>query len=598
MPTSTQLAFRAPGSSLPLEQLLSRALPELGAEAAEELLARGAVQVGARRRPGLATRVAPGTLVRVDCDTDVDAGDSLGSAGAWLALVPALPWRGAAFEPTRKLPGGLRFERGAVRDGLSELRLEGDPLELHRVLAKLSALGFAVVGDVAHGGILCAGGLRLREAQSEEPADWWPAEPALLGTADGEPGAIVPFAVSEATHRALARSHPWVLRDAETDDAARFAAGALVRLHDDLLARVEDSGRVAARVWWRGEQRPQPLADRVARALERRRSLLKPMPEAAVTNAFRLIHGEADGLPGIAVDRLGPLLRVLISGRAAETIREPVVDAVRAALRGEIGSEAPVVEVVHLRDRPAGRFECVRLVAGRREGWESLFERSESGRLTVVERGLRFAVDPGLAQPHKPSPGTGLYLDQRENRARLAVHARRGGRWLNLFAHTGAFSLALLDAGADEVVSVDLSARVLRWLEANLAGNPGLDAARHQSVCADGRRHLEKQRGRFAGIVIDPPTAAAGGRGYWKLERDLPPLLEQALARLEPGGTLFVSRNDRRRREPATELVRRAGERSGVALRSVESAPPGVDFPRLSGFPEGDAFDAAIARLP
>ena len=77
----------------------------------------------------------------------------------------------------------------------------------------------------------------------------------------------------------------------------------------------------------------------------------------------------------------------------------------------------------------------------------------------------------------------GLYLDQRENRARLAARAARGGRWLNLFAHTGAFSVALLAGGAEEVVSVDLSRAYLRWLEDNLAENdlPNSGAA-HRAV--------------------------------------------------------------------------------------------------------------------
>jgi 23S rRNA (cytosine1962-C5)-methyltransferase len=483
---------------------------------------------------------------------------------------------------------------------LSELLIGGEPFTPSQVLGQLARIGHPVLGDLRRGGILSDGGLRFWPLETEaaarsaqRPPGWWPKEPALLAAApvQGDGAPVPPFAVSQATRRALRRGHPWVLRDSETDEAARFAAGALVRIATngdgpgEVFARVEDGGLVSARVWSRSVDDPVSLEARVASALRRRQSLRR----ASSTDALRLVHGEADGLPGLSIDRLGPLLRVLIGGRAAESIAKPALDCVCETLRDEIGPDPSVVEVLHLRDRPPGRFECVRLARGSRD--------LVPERLQVSERGIAFWVEPGLSRPERSGPGTGLYLDQRENRARLARRARRGGRWLNLFAHTGAFSLALLDAGAEEVISVDQSSSVLRWLEANLELNPRLDVSRHRCVRADGRYFLGTGTDRFDGIVIDPPTAAAGGRGYWKLERDLPPLVEAGLKRLAAGGTLFVSRNDRRRRHTAVELVRSAADRAEVALATLEAAPPGVDYPRLRGFPEGDSFDAAIALL-
>ena len=218
------------------------------------------------------------------------------------------------------------------------------------------------------------------------------------------------------------------------------------------------------------------------------------------------------------------------------------------------------------------------------------------------ERGLRFAVDPGLADPQRSAPGVGLFLDQRDNRARVAACARaRGGRWLNLFAHTGAFSVALLAAGADEVVSVDLSARYLRWLEQNLALNRdlGVDPGHHRSVRRDGRRFLHELAAgeRFSGIVLDPPTAAAAGSHFWSIRKDLQPLIEASLEHLEPAGWLLVARNDRAARGPSLRgAVEAASERARVRLRSLEPAPPGADFPCLGGFPEGDPFRALLVQ--
>ena len=221
-------------------------------------------------------------------------------------------------------------------------------------------------------------------------------------------------------------------------------------------------------------------------------------------------------------------------------------------------------------------------------------------RGVVHERGLAFRVEAGLAEPQIARPGFGLYLYQRENRARLARRARRGGRWLNLFAHTGAFSVALLAAGADEVVSVDLSGAYLTWLEENLALNAqrGVDPGRHQAVRKDGRRYLDALPGRerFDGIVLDPPTAAAAGRRFWSAGRDLAPLIGEALGRLSPGGSLLVCRNTHAARRSLEQEVVSAARERRIAIEAPEPAGPGPDFPRLRGFREGDAFQGLIVR--
>jgi len=256
--------------------------------------------------------------------------------------------------------------------------------------------------------------------------------------------------------------------------------------------------------------------------------------------------------------------------------------------------------VVHLRERPGGGLRAVELIRGKPPSCDS---DPGKPRLQVWERGLCFWVDPGLAHPEQPSPGVGLFLDQRENRARLAALARAGGRWLNLFAHTGGFSAALLAAGAEEVVSVDLSGAYLRWLEENLALN-GLCSPRHRALQGDGRRVLERmsEAERFQGIVIDPPTAAAAGRRFWSVRRDLAPLVGSALRRLVPGGALLVCRNDRAARGALAQLVAAEATRSCVGLERVEAATrSGLPEPsRLSrrGFLRGRACPALEDRAP
>jgi 23S rRNA (cytosine1962-C5)-methyltransferase len=364
------------------------------------------------------------------------------------------------------------------------------------------------------------------------------------------------------------------------------------------LARSEGARELAARIWSRAASPPEQttrkrgeaersdsVEARVARALARRRALIEP---GSGSDAVRLLHGEADALPGLAVDRLGPLLRMLVTGRAALPLRERVLSALLAAKLPGLAPDPPVVEVMHLRERPPGALVCVRLVSGPREAIPD--------PLVVREGVLRFRVESGLAEPTRPHPGVGFFLDQRDNRARLAVRAAKGGRFLNLFAHTGGFSAALLAGGADEVWSVDLSGPYLAQLEENLARS-GLAGERHRTVRREARRFLAELDPalRFDGVVIDPPTAAAAGRRFWSVRRDLAPLSADALARLAPGGFLLLTRQDRAGRGRLDALLASAAESARVRLDAVEPAPPAPDFPTLAGFPEGAPFEALLA---
>jgi len=526
---------------------------------------------------------------------------STGAASLEFRAVAATPlWRDGLLEAEFEgRPAATGFEVLATRGALSELALFAGGGGAQQIRSHLAGAGIAIAGAARNGAAAVAGGLRLRAArlripsegvdvQLPEPGDFWPAE-SVFPREDPRPA----LAVSHATALALRRGHPWILADTETSDTGRQRPGTLVEVRSVRgerggLARIEGRGKIAARIWTRAAQRGEvaSVEARVAGALARRRGLL----ESGETDALRLIHGEADGLPGLAVDRLGPLLRVLVTGRACEPIVERALNAVLQQLAGALGPDPPVVRVVHLAAPPAGRLRGVEIVRGTLAGVES-----DDARIRVRERGLSFWVDPGAGDPYRPRPATGLFLDQRENRA-LIARAAEGGRWLNLFCHTGAFSAAALAGGAREVVSVDLSAPYLRWLEANLALN-GLEGAPHRCVRMDARRYLEHLDAgeAFDGIIFDPPTAARAGRRFWSVRREEGTLLDACLRRLRPGGILLACRNDRGSRGSLRPLVRTVADAAGVALASVAEAPPAADFPRLAAFPEGDAFEGAIA---
>jgi 23S rRNA (cytosine1962-C5)-methyltransferase len=512
----------------------------------------------------------------------------------WYAALVATPAWSAGELTGRVDRKSARTDYAVVetRDRLSRLSVQIHTGRTHQIRRHLSGMGCPIIGDALYGGVMVSGGIRLHSAAlripaegidvaSPIPAGFWPSETVYVAVNEAKHS----ITVSDATITALERGHPWVLTDTETSDVGGFLPGTLMKVRSQSrknagLVRAEGLGRIAARVWSDGGG-ADSLEQRVDRALSRRRRLFD---QEGASTLYRLIHGEADGLPGLFMDRLGPVLRVLIRGRCALPLVGPVTDRIQHAL----GHDGPVIQVTHLTDRPSGRLLSVEQIRG---------SAHEPGRFEVRERGLCFWVDAGLAEPYRSRPGFGLFADQRENRERLGRLAQ-GGRWLNLFSHTGAFSVALLAAGARSVWSVDLSGTYLSWLNDNLALNDLADE-RHRSFKMDARRFLTKQPGdeRFDGVILDPPTAAASGRRFWSIRKGGAELIAGALRCLAPGGHLLMCRNDRRARGTLEPLIKEVAKGAGIRLRSLVRAGPGLDFPILEGFPEGDAFHGILVQI-
>lgn len=306
------------------------------------------------------------------------------------------------------------------------------------------------------------------------------------------------------------------------------------------------------------------VRERARAAVARRSALL----QSEHTDVYRLVHGEADGLPGLHVDRYG---ETLVAVRRAPCAA-PWCRAVYDVLLDACGIDQ-LWEKDHLDD--IRRSEVV----GRP------LNGHPTGPYTVLERGLRFQVSPfdGLA--------TGLYPDQRTNRESLA---QRGPfrHALNLFSYTGAFSVALLAAGTERVTEVDISAAALRVAALNHEIN-GLDPGR-RARRVDAMRFVKGQpEGAHDLVILDPPTSARGAGG-WSASRGYPELLDQALRVLEPGGTLLACLN-RRRPVKLGRLVEQRIASCGRRLVALTEAPPAPDHPRRRGFAEGTTFHGVLA---
>jgi 23S rRNA (cytosine1962-C5)-methyltransferase len=366
----------------------------------------------------------------------------------------------------------------------------------------------------------------------------------------------------------IRRGHPWIWADA-VDQRSDLPAGSVVDVLDGagrFVARgLWDPGSpIAVRVWTLDpdETLDDGLVERrVAVALDRRSSFF----DVALTNAFRLIHGEADGLPGLVVDRYAGTAVVRFDGEAAASLR----DVVREAVHRVPGMER-VVE---------------------RTGRKTRSDRSSDHGpepFVIRENGLRFEVD--VIHGHK----TGLYLDQRDSRARVRDIAA-GRRLLNLFSYTGGFTVAAAAGGCASSLSVDVAAPALGAVRRNLELN-GLSSKGHEVLAGDVIAMLQGgafRAGEWDLVVVDPPSFAPN-RASLARALDVYRKLNAAVLRLvEPGGLVLTcscsSHVDRRR---FIKVLRDAAREAGVQIERRAVWGAGPDHPVIRSFPEGEYLKA------
>jgi 23S rRNA (cytosine1962-C5)-methyltransferase len=392
----------------------------------------------------------------------------------------------------------------------------------------------------------------------------------------------------EGKERSLLRRHPWVFEGSIA--RGRADAGETVRVEASdgrFLAwgAFSPSSSIRVRAWSFDEAERIDHAffkRRVARALALRARL--PIDSDGV----RLVHGEADGLPGLIVDRYGNTLSAQFLSAGMERWREAVADVLLGAtgldrLYERSDSSVRALEGLEpragwLRGGPAG---C----AGSAAAGASVAPPPTT--LAIREHGWQLGLD--VAEGHK----TGFYLDQRDNRGRFAQWVRHFGlqRVLNCYCYTGGFSVAALAVGAAHVTGVDSSAPALERARANVALN-GFDAARHEAVDADVNQLLRErlQAGEsFDAIVLDPPKFAPTAAHAERAARAYKDINRLALKLLAPGGLLLTfSCSGGIGAELFHKIVAGAAADAGVdgaILQRLEAAP---DHPTTLAYPEGE----------
>ena len=288
-------------------------------------------------------------------------------------------------------------------------------------------------------------------------------------------------------------------------------------------------------------------------------------------NAYRLVHGEGDGLPSLIVDRYDRWLVVQLMSAGLEYFRAGIVQALRDIVR------------------PAGILARNDVSLRGKEGLTTdveLLDGEVPDEIEVHEHGVRYLAAPWRGQK------TGAFLDQRENRALAGRVAR--GRALDCFSYHGSFALHLAQR-AEHVTALDASKHALARAEENFRRNGLNNGSFVEANAFEYLKSRERDRTRFDTIVLDPPAFAktrsaleAGLRGYKEINL-------RAMRLLSPGGLLFTASCSHHLTKPLfLEMLEAAAADSGrrMVLRELRSQP--VDHPEVLTIPETGYIKGAL----
>ena len=384
----------------------------------------------------------------------------------------------------------------------------------------------------------------------------------------------------EGRERSLQRQHPWVFESSIQRGGGDAGETLRVEAADGrFLAWGAFSPQSAIRVRaWSFDE-----TERIDRAFfERRVAAAVAWREglAVQSDGVRLVHGEADGLPGLVVDRYGDTLCAQFGTAGVERWREAIADALLAATgctRLYERSDAAVRQLEGLEER------C---------GW---MRGEGSTEVSIREHDWQLTLD--MATGHK----TGFYLDQRDNRARFAQLVRQYGsqRVLNCYCYTGGFTVAALAGGATQVTSVDSSGPALERVQAHVRLN-GQPESASEVVEADVNRFLRdcfNSGRRFDAIVLDPPKFAPTAAHAERAARAYKDINRLALQLLSPGGLLLTfSCSGGIPADLFHKIVAGAAidaHVDGAILQRLEAAP---DHAATLYFPEGEYLKGLVLR--
>lgn len=326
--------------------------------------------------------------------------------------------------------------------------------------------------------------------------------------------------LKKGKEKPLLRGHPWVFSGAVAKIEGDVTPGDLGEVYSKEgqflgAGHLNPASQIILRLL---TQKREPVdipffKERISRAARLRENFLK-----RETNAYRIINGEGDFLPGLIVDRYGETL-VLQSLTAG-------MERLKGALVGLLVSVFKPRSIYERSDVATRRQEGLPEVTG------LLFGKEVSDRIEIEEHGCHFQVDV------KGGQKTGFYLDQRENRSDLK-NLSQGSKVLDCFSYSGAFSIYAGFGGAEEVTLIDSSEEALKRAEEHFYLN-ALGQIPHRLIRGDAFEVLRSLEPRYDLVILDPPAFAKRKGNLPGASRGYKDLNLQAFRLLRKGGFLFT----------------------------------------------------------
>lgn len=382
--------------------------------------------------------------------------------------------------------------------------------------------------------------------------------------------------ISRKAALAVKGGHPWVFADEVTSDD--IAAGSIVDCFEGSSwqgsAFFNPNSKIALRIFSRNSNDKfdyEFWRRRVWYALSYRKTVM-PGDDFKCT---RLIHGEADQMPGLTVDRFEDILSVEIACYGMELIKDTVYKALIEVLSSMGEDIKGIYERNELQLRTKEGLELYK-------GWYEGFTTPSSGITEITENNIRYKVDVESGQK------TGFFLDQKYNR-QAAARIAPGKTVLDCFTHTGSFGLNCAYNGAKHVTSVDISSSAIEMAKVNCALN-GLEDKVDYLVC-DVFELLTKlyEQGdrRYDYIILDPPAFTKSRDTVRSAEKGYKEINLKAMKLLPRGGYLATcSCSHFMTDELFVKMLKSAARDAGVSLRQIEARTQAPDHPILWGVPE------------
>lgn len=389
--------------------------------------------------------------------------------------------------------------------------------------------------------------------------------------------------LKKGKEESLGRFHPWVFSGAIHHIDGRPEEGDVVRVvsADGKFLAVGhiQIGSIAVRVlsfddttidrnFWK---------ERLSAAYGVRKSIFPQWTNdnGQLTNAFRLIHGEGDGLPGLVIDVYDRTAVMQAHSVGMHVSRHEIADALSEVMEG-------VIDNIYYKSENTLAYKASE------DGGNGFLKGGLSTASDIAtENGLKFHVDWLGGQK------TGFFVDQRENRA-LLEHYAQGRKVLNMFCYTGGFSFYAMRGGAELVHSVDSSSRAIDITRANVELNfPG--DARHEAYAEDAFKYLDRMGDQYDLIILDPPAFAKHKDALRNALMGYRKLNAKAFEKIRPGGILFTfSCSQVVTKDNFRTAVFTAAAMSGRRVRILHQLTQPADHPVSIYHPEGEYLKGLV----